>query len=185
ALLNVHAWRRRDVLGLDHSERAATRNEIGAWLILVAAGVLSTLVAVLLPDSPPLAGWAYALLAVAMPWYARRARARAVAPHVALGVVVLLNACSPESQQADTRSPSVTQDEAAVDLAAVGRSLDDAIARMAALTDSIDDILQPVPLLTPSQEAALRRFDNAAQLARARSLGVRPSADSGIEALVA
>src|SRR5690606_33166240 len=44
---------------------------------------------------------------------------------------------------------------------------------------------QPVPLLTPSQEAALRRFDNAAQLARARSLGVRPSADSGIEALVA
>ena len=61
--------------------------------------------------------------------------------------------------------------------------LDEAIARMAQLSDSIDNILQPVPLLTPGQEAALRRFDNAAQLARARSLGARPADSSELAAL--
>ena len=57
----------------------------------------------------------------------------------------------------------------------VERALDGAIARLGQLSDSIDDILQPVPLLTPGQEAALRRFGNEAQLARARSLGARPA----------
>lgn len=79
ALLNVHAWRARDVLRLDAVERVATQSEIGAWLILVGAGVLSTLIAAILPESPPLAGWAYALLGIAMPWYGRRSRARIAA----------------------------------------------------------------------------------------------------------
>ncbi|MBR9988462.1 MAG: hypothetical protein KFH98_01845 [Gemmatimonadetes bacterium] len=66
--------------------------------------------------------------------------------------------------------------------AQVEQSLDAAIMRIAQLTDSIDHILQPVPLLTPAQESALRRYDNAAQLGRARSLGARPANDAELEA---
>lgn len=73
-LLNLHAWRQRDALDLDDVERVATRAEIGAWLILLAVGMASTLIAAALPNAVPTAGWAYALLAVVMPLYGRRAR---------------------------------------------------------------------------------------------------------------
>lgn len=66
--------------------------------------------------------------------------------------------------------------------AQVERVLDGAIVQIAQVMDSIDDILQPVALLTPAQESALRRFNNAAQLARARSLGVRPADDAELAA---
>ena len=69
ALLNVHAWRRREVLNLDELEREATRSEIGAWLILMTAGLISTLIAASFPAGPPIAGWTYALLGIVMPWY--------------------------------------------------------------------------------------------------------------------
>lgn len=74
ALLNVHAWRHRDELQLDEAERHSTRAEIGAWLILIAVGISSTLIAAAFPGALPTAGWAYALLAIAMPWYGRRMR---------------------------------------------------------------------------------------------------------------
>lgn len=76
ALLNVHGWRCREILELDELEREATRAEIGAWAILTATGVLSTLVAVWFPNQIPLAGWAYALLAIIMPWYGAHSRRR-------------------------------------------------------------------------------------------------------------
>lgn len=76
ALLNVHAWRRRAALGLDALEQSATRAEIGAWCILVGAGVVSTIIAVAFPHALPTAGWAYALLAIVMPAYGRRTRRR-------------------------------------------------------------------------------------------------------------
>jgi len=79
ALLNLHAWRRRDVLELDMVERQATRAELGAWTILIAAGVLSTIIAAAFPHAIPTAGWAYALLGIVMPLYGRRARRRAAA----------------------------------------------------------------------------------------------------------
>lgn len=46
------------------------------------------------------------------------------------------------------------------------------LARIQARVDSIDAIFHPLPLLRPQQEAALRRFDNDAQLAAARRLGI-------------
>jgi uncharacterized membrane protein len=71
-LLNLHAWRHRDALELDALERHETRATIGAWLILTATGVLSTLLAVLLPPAfVGMPGWAYALLAIIMPAYGR------------------------------------------------------------------------------------------------------------------
>jgi hypothetical protein len=69
-----------------------------------------------------------------------------------------------------------------------GRSrqiLEDALLRMTALADSVDDLLQPVPLLTPAQESTLRRFGTAEQLARARSLGVRPADSAALAAAIA
>jgi hypothetical protein len=98
--------------------------------------------------------------------------------------VVLLSACAPDPAP-DVRGDAATDaDDAVVERAAVERVLDQALARMAQRADSIDDILQPVPLLTPSQEAALRRYDNAAQLARARALGARPGGDAEMNALL-
>lgn len=75
-LLNLHAWRKRDVLQLDETERHATRSEVGAWSILTGAGVVSTLIAGAFPHAIPTAGWAYALLGIVMPLYGRRARGR-------------------------------------------------------------------------------------------------------------
>ena len=46
------------------------------------------------------------------------------------------------------------------------------IGRIDAEAGRIDSIFQPLPLLRPAQENALRRYDNAQQLARARALGV-------------
>lgn len=60
------------------------------------------------------------------------------------------------------------------------------LTRIRARTDSIDAIFQPLPLLRPADEAALRRFDNDAQLAVARRLGIGASTPrSGLERLTA
>lgn len=89
-------------------------------------------------------------------------------------LIVLLSACGDRTAPAEDDGSAAAShgDETRAE---VERVLDAAVARIAQLTDSIDDILQPVPLLTPAQESALRQFGNAAQLARARSLGVRPA----------
>ncbi len=69
-LLNLHAWRQRDSLQLDALERFDTRAEIGAWLIVGSAGVLSILFAVSTPPSwVGIPGWAYSPLAIVMPIY--------------------------------------------------------------------------------------------------------------------
>ncbi|HEX7707826.1 MAG TPA: TMEM175 family protein [Thermoanaerobaculia bacterium] len=72
AQLNLHAWRRREVLQLDEIERHETKGTIGAWLILAAIGVISTAVALVIPPHLALAGvpgWVYATLGVIMPIY--------------------------------------------------------------------------------------------------------------------
>ncbi len=69
-LLNLHALRRAEELQLSPIERFETGTEIGAWGILGGIGVLSALMAGLLP--PPWnaqAGWAYFSLALVMPGY--------------------------------------------------------------------------------------------------------------------
>lgn len=70
-LLNLHAWRLRDGLQLDALERFDTRAEIGAWLIVGSAGVMSILLAATTPPSwVGIPGWAYTPLAVVMPIHA-------------------------------------------------------------------------------------------------------------------
>jgi hypothetical protein len=60
--------------------------------------------------------------------------------------------------------------------------LEAALLDITARADSVDDVLQPVPLLTPAQESALRRHSNAEQLARARTLGLRPADSTALAA---
>lgn len=76
-------------------------------------------------------------------------------------LIALLAACGPEERAAAQRGG----DE-------VGRAFARELARIQARADSIDAIFQPLPLLRPQQEAALRRFDNDAQLVAARRLGI-------------
>ncbi|HUR92338.1 MAG TPA: DUF5715 family protein, partial [Gemmatimonadaceae bacterium] len=80
--------------------------------------------------------------------------------------VFLLAACGGQGAEAAAAQPSRSPE------AAVTREL----TRIRARTDSIDAIFQPLPLLRPAEEAAMRRFDNDAQLAAARRLGISPGA---------
>ena len=66
----------------------------------------------------------------------------------------------------------------------VERALSDALERLEAHADSVDRAFKPVPLLTGAEEGALRRYLNPQQLARARSLGVRPRDDEDLRGLV-
>jgi len=76
-LLNLHSWRLRDELELNTVERFDTRAEIVAWTLVASAGVLSILLALLLPPNlAGLAGWSYSLLAIVMPIHGRRVRRR-------------------------------------------------------------------------------------------------------------
>jgi uncharacterized membrane protein len=69
-LLNVHAYRRRAQLELDEVEQLDTRAEMGAWLLVASAGVLSLVLALATaPRQIMLPGWAYMILPVMMPIY--------------------------------------------------------------------------------------------------------------------
>ncbi len=78
AALYVHAWRKRDVLGLDEAERLHTRSAIWEKLIYVAVCVLSILLAVTTNNSA-LPGFVYFLLGPLQGangwWHGRRIQA--------------------------------------------------------------------------------------------------------------
>lgn len=78
-------------------------------------------------------------------------------------VVATAAACAPADKASAQRGGNAE--------AAFSREL----ARVRARTDSIDAIFQPLPLLRPADEAAMRRFDNDAQLVAARRLGINPT----------
>lgn len=90
-------------------------------------------------------------------------------------IVAVLAACGPEQPVSAQRDGSAAE-------TAFAREL----TRIRARTDSIDAIFQPLPLLRPAAEAALRRFDNDAQLVAARRLGIGANSPrSSLERLVA
>ena len=67
-LLFWHALRQADRIRLTPEERFLTWGEIAAWSIVGGTGLLSLLLALLLPENLiGFAGWAYALLGVVMP----------------------------------------------------------------------------------------------------------------------
>lgn len=63
-------------------------------------------------------------------------------------------------------------------------ALAETLSRATALADAIDDTLRPFPLLRPQEEAALRRYSNAAHLERARRLGQRVADTTHADGLI-
>ena len=63
-LLHVHAYRSRASLGLNHLENYELRASILLYASTAAIGVLSAVIALLLPNQSSVAGFAYFLLAV-------------------------------------------------------------------------------------------------------------------------
>ena len=69
-LLDLHAYRQRETLGLNEFERFDTRADMGAWLLLGGAGALSVSIAMTTPPGPmALPGWVYTILPIMMPVY--------------------------------------------------------------------------------------------------------------------
>ena len=69
-LLYLWAWSRRHALKLDALECHVTRTEIGSWIIMASVGVIAILMGLFAPRHPAtVPGWAYASLAVVMPWW--------------------------------------------------------------------------------------------------------------------
>ena len=67
-LLNLHALRQRQLLRINTVEAATTRAEVESWVILGGVGLVSVLLAVVLPPTRLiLPGWIYCLLPVLMP----------------------------------------------------------------------------------------------------------------------
>jgi hypothetical protein len=66
--LNLYALRRREVLRLDDLEIVLTRAEITVWCVLASSGLLSCILAIVMPASPAgVPGFAYWLIPLAMP----------------------------------------------------------------------------------------------------------------------
>jgi hypothetical protein len=78
-LLNWRAWRLREPLRLDALERRTTRGELTGWMIPVAIGVLSLVLALTLPVGKiAWSGWVYFTMAVLVPLHSA-VRRRAIA----------------------------------------------------------------------------------------------------------
>lgn len=92
-------------------------------------------------------------------------------------------ACGPADRTLPPQD-AVTGDDVVV-TAVVDSALGAVLRRAEALTDSIDRLFRPVPLLTPAQEAVLRQYGTVPQMARARSLGVKPRDSAHVAALLA
>lgn len=84
-LLNVHAWRSRELLELNDRERFDTICEIGAWCILGSTGVLAVVVALILgPKWPGTPAYSFMLLPIVMPIHGRMCERRRKAKFGAL-----------------------------------------------------------------------------------------------------
>lgn len=97
---------------------------------------------------------------------------------VLAALLVVLSGCAPAEEPADP-----AEVEAAA-LASFERALAETIRRVDRLAGSADRTLSPLPVMTPGEEAALRRYLNAAHVARARALGVRAADQAAVDALL-
>src|SRR5881398_1046058 len=67
-LLNLRAWQLRDPLRLNELEKLATRGDIAGWSISVVVGIISLILALVLPrEQLAWSGWVYFSMAVLVP----------------------------------------------------------------------------------------------------------------------
>lgn len=110
----------------------------------------------------------------------RYQRGRGCVRHATIAsTCALLAACGGSGEVLPGASEPSVEDASSDVLAALRAAYDSAVA----LADSVEALLRPVPLLTPAEEAALRT-SNAAQLARARALGVHVPDSASLARLI-
>jgi len=106
---------------------------------------------------------------------------------VAIGALAALGGCegAGPAEQAAAEPPTVLRQETAEEVAArLERELEMARERILARADSAAHLLSGVRALTREERADLRRDVNAAQIAVARTLGIRPGDEAQIQHLV-
>ncbi len=72
-LLHLHAWRKRDELGLDDSERVALRFGARGHIISVSLGLVSLVLVWLIPQQTAFAGMVYGLMGPLHGWNGHKA----------------------------------------------------------------------------------------------------------------
>jgi hypothetical protein len=95
--------------------------------------------------------------------------------------IILLSSCG----RAEREREAAVEAARAATVAQIERVLSETIRRADRFAGSADRILRPLPVMTPGEEDALRRFRNAAHVARARALGVRALSDEVTDSLLA
>jgi hypothetical protein len=98
-----------------------------------------------------------------------------------LFTIILLSSCG----RAEREREAAVEAARVATVAQIERVLSETIRRADRLAGSADRILLPLPVMTPAEEEALRRFRNAAHVARARALGVRALSDEVTDSLLA
>ena len=98
-----------------------------------------------------------------------------------LFTIILLSSCG----RAEREREAAVEAARVATVAQIERVLSETIRRADRLAGSADRILRPLPVMTPAEEEALRRFRNAAHVARARALGVRALSDEVTDSLLA
>ena len=97
-----------------------------------------------------------------------------------IALVLLLSSCG----RAEREREAAVEAARAATAVQIERTLSQTIRRADRIAGSADRILGPLPVMTPAQEGALRRFRNAAHVARARALGVRVSDQAATDSLL-
>lgn len=92
----------------------------------------------------------------------------------------LLAGCDAAPESHHAADPAAEQQAGDAPPPAADPALAATLRRSLALADSVEDLLRPVPLMTPAQESRLRQHLNAAHVARARALGIRPADEAEI-----
>ena len=96
-------------------------------------------------------------------------------------LVLLLSSCG----RAEREREAAVEAARAATVVQIERVLSETIRRADRLAGSANRILRPLPVMTPTEEDALRRFRNAAHVARARALGVRVVNEAASDSLLA
>jgi hypothetical protein len=96
-------------------------------------------------------------------------------------LVLLLSSCG----RAEREREAAVEAARAATVVQIERMLSQTIRRADRFAGSADRILGPLPVMTPAEEGALRRFQNAAHVARARALGKRVGDQATTDSLLA
>jgi hypothetical protein len=115
-----------------------------------------------------------------------RDRRRPTAEWLVLFVLALATACgpSPGGEVAEGAEPARERSRSDGEWEEAATALRETLERSVAAANEVEDALRPVPLLRPAEEQRLRTQLNAAHVARARALGVRPADQRELERLV-